>query len=235
MNKQIKAIFAKEFYGYFRSISAYFIMGLYIALSLLCCFVFGNFFEIDNQSMISFFQYQPDILAALIPGITMHLWTDEYRTGTIEFILTQPIKYKDIVIGKYLAAAAFSLIMLSMIIPLVVVLWLYNDINLSAIISALVSCVLIVLSFCAVGELVSSVSSRPVIAYLGSLFIIWSITMFSPDVLSENTTLSGLSFRENYKNLINGKIELSSIIYYLSMAGAGLWATVAIISNRNKV
>lgn len=235
MNKQIKAIFAKEFYGYFRSISAYFIIGLYIALSLLSSFIFGNFFEIDNQSMISFFKYQPDILAVLIPGITMHLWADEYRSGTIEFILTQPIKYKDIVIGKYLAAASFSLLMLSTIIPQTIVVMLYNDINLSAVTSAFVSCLLITLSFCAIGELVSSVSNKPVIAYLGSIFVIWSITMFAPDILTESTELSALSFHENYQNLINGKIELSSVIYYISMAGAGLWATVAIISNRNKI
>lgn len=235
MNKQIKAIFAKEFYGYFRSISAYFIIGLYIALSLLSSFIFGNFFEIDNQSMISFFKYQPDILAVLIPGITMHLWADEYRSGTIEFILTQPIKYKDIVIGKYLAAASFSLLMLSTIIPQTIVVMLYNDINFSAVTSAFVSCLLITLSFCAIGELVSSVSNKPVIAYLGSIFVIWSITMFAPDILTESTELSALSFHENYQNLINGKIELSSVIYYISMAGAGLWATVAIISNRNKI
>lgn len=235
MNKQIRAIYAKEFYGYFGSLSAYFIIGLYIVLSLICAFFLGNFFEIDNQNMVSFFKYQPDILSALIPGVTMHLWTDEYRSGTIEFILTQPVKYKSIVIGKYLASVSFSLVMLSTLIPPTIMVMIYNGINLSAVISAYISCILIIFSFCAIGGLISSISNRPVIAYLGSLFVIWGITIISLNFTDKIPELSELSFRENYQNLISGKIGITSIIYYLTMTGAGLWATMAVISNRRKI
>lgn len=235
MKKQIKAIYKKEFYSYFGSLSAYFIISLYIALSLSCALIFGNFFSIDNRNMVSFFRYQPDILAALIPGITMHLWTDEYRSGTIEFLLTQPLEYKDIVIGKYLASVSFSLIMLSTLIPQMFLIKIYGNINWLTVLSGYLCCALITIAFCAVGGLISACSKKPALAYLGSLLVIWSITVITPDKISQAVSLADLGFQENYQNLINGKVSLSSILYYISMALISLWGTIAVINNRQKI
>ena len=94
MISQLKTIFAKEFYSYFSNISAYFAVGVYVILTLASAFYFGDFFKIDNSNLISLFGPQPEILSLLIPAICMPLWSEEYRSGTIEFLLTQPVEYR---------------------------------------------------------------------------------------------------------------------------------------------
>ena len=75
------------------------------------------FFAYDNSGLISFFTYQPEIFVVLMPAATMRLWADERRSGTIEFLLTQPVDYTAVVLGKFMAAAVFGLLMLALTLP----------------------------------------------------------------------------------------------------------------------
>lgn len=235
MTTQLKTIYAKEFFGYFGNLSSYFILGIYIILTLGCAFMFGNFFEIDNQNATSFFRYQADILAVLIPGITMHLWTDEYRSGTIEILLTQPIEYKTIVIGKYLASVSFGLIMISMLIPQLILIMFNLPANGKAILSAFMSTIFIVFAFSAIGNLISSLSKRPVVTYLGSLCVIWLISSLSPEKIALPASLKDLSFNAQNQALINGKISLFSCLYFICLSIFALYATTNVVKNlKNK-
>ena len=111
---QLRAVMQKEFAGYFRTPTAYIIIAVYLVLSMFATFYSAYFFAYDNSGLISFFTYQPEIFVVLMPAATMRLWADERRSGTIEFLLTQPVDYTAVVLGKFMAAAAFGLLMLAL-------------------------------------------------------------------------------------------------------------------------
>ena len=104
---QLRAVMQKEFAGYFRTPTAYIIIAVYLVLSMFATFYSAYFFAYDNSGLISFFTYQPEIFVVLMPAATMRLWADERRSGTIEFLLTQPVDYTAVVLGKFMAAAVF--------------------------------------------------------------------------------------------------------------------------------
>lgn len=89
---QLRAVMQKEFAGYFRTPTAYIIIAVYLVLSMFATFYSAYFFAYDNSGLISFFTYQPEIFVVLMPAATMRLWADERRSGTIEFLLTQPAR-----------------------------------------------------------------------------------------------------------------------------------------------
>ena len=86
-------VFKKELQDYFKGLMSCFIFAVYVGITLITTFYFGSFLDTNNTSLESFFRFQPEILAMIIPAVCMHLWTDEYRLGTIEFIMSQPVSY----------------------------------------------------------------------------------------------------------------------------------------------
>ena len=111
-------IFHRELLSYFATPIAYVFIAIFLLLSSLFTFYLGNFFELGQASLSSFFEWHPWLYLFLIPSITMRLWAEEKKTGTIEFITTIPLKISSIVIGKFLAAWVFSIIALSLTFPL---------------------------------------------------------------------------------------------------------------------
>ena len=76
-------ILRKEFFSFFQTGLAYFIIGAYLVLSMLTTFYMGSFFNLDNSRMFSFFYFQNDIFAILLPALTMRLWAEENKSGTV--------------------------------------------------------------------------------------------------------------------------------------------------------
>ena len=113
-------ILKKEFGSYFRTPTAYIIIGVYLVISMFSTFYSAYFFMNNNTGLISFFSYQPEVLVILIPALTMKLWADERRSGTMEFILTQPISYNSIILGKFSAAVLFGLLLLVLTSPFII-------------------------------------------------------------------------------------------------------------------
>lgn len=170
MLKQIALIFQKEFCSFFRTRLAYFVLGIYLFLSMFCTFYLGLYFDVLNANLFSFFYFQVNILMLLVPALTMRLWADEYKTGSIELLLTQPLSYTAVVVGKFLAAWGLCLLMLVCTFPL----WIYTAASLPAdnlnIAASYFGCFLISGSMCAVGCMVSAFNKSPIVAYLGSVY-----------------------------------------------------------------
>ena len=233
MTSLTRIIFAKELQDYFKGLMSVFIFIVYLSITLITVFYFGSFMDVNNASLESFFRFQPEILALIIPAVCMHLWTDEYRLGTAEFILSQPISYASLVIGKFLAAVAFSLLMLFLTLPLVFFSSFYLDLDGGAIISGYLGCIMVILSFCAVCCAVSALSSRPIVTYLMSFFTIWGLMYFNlTPILQKAFGLQHLpsgSFLPQYINFVSGQINIGSIIYFVLLSLLGLWINMEAI------
>ena len=102
--KQTWIVFKRELGGYFATPVAYVFLVVYLLLSGVFTWYIGGFYERDQADLQTFFLYHPWLYLALIPALSMRMWAEERRSGTVELLLTLPIEMWHAVVGKFLAA-----------------------------------------------------------------------------------------------------------------------------------
>ncbi len=238
MIKQTLAIFNKELNSYFHTSLAYFLLGAYMLISMFSTFYLGAFFDLNNTELFSFFYFQSDIFALLVPALTMRLWAEERRSGTIELLLTQPISYTSIVIGKFLSAWTFCLILLATTVPFWIFINTIYDLDNINILSSYLGCFFVSGVFCAIGCCISAFNRGLVVAYICTLFISLLISTVNFDFLINQINLSddvsiriiqSLNFSKHFTDMTGGQLGLDNIIYYLSMITLPLWLNILTI------
>src|ERR1700726_3305643 len=121
------AIFRREFAGYFVTPLAYVFIVIFLVLAGVLTFFVGNFFERGQADLQAFFTFHPWLYLVLIPALSMRLWAEERKTGTIELFLTLPIRLSEAVLGKFLAAWCFAGIALALTFPFCITVNLLGD------------------------------------------------------------------------------------------------------------
>ena len=116
--RQFLSITKRELISYFATPVAYVFITIFLLLSGLFTFYLGNFFEIGQASLGSFFEWHPWLYLFLVPAITMRLWSEEKKSGTIELLTTLPVSTLNIVLGKFMAAWLFTLLALILTFPM---------------------------------------------------------------------------------------------------------------------
>ncbi|MEC8198053.1 MAG: ABC transporter permease, partial [Pseudomonadota bacterium] len=101
-------VFEREMASYFSTPLAYVFIVIFLALSGALTFFAGGFFESDQASLITFFNFHGWLYLILIPAISMRLWAEERRNGTIELLMTLPVTLMQAILGKFLAAWCFA-------------------------------------------------------------------------------------------------------------------------------
>lgn len=238
MTNAVACLFAKEFSSYFRSRLGYFVLIVYTALSLTAAFFSGGYFELVNDNLFSLFYFQPEIFTLLVPALTMKLWADERRYGTLELLLSQPVGYLSLVLGKFLAAWAFCLLMLLMTVPLWISTAFLMPLDHLHIVFCYLACLLAAGALCAVGCAVSAFNSNPVSAYIISVFVCWLLKLSSFDYLIHAAKISNelvirisnsINFDQHFQNILNGQINPGNVVYFLSVIFFALWVNTAAV------
>ena len=111
-------VFRREFAGYFITPVAYVFIVVFLALAAALTFYVGAFFERSRADLLSFFQWHPWLYLFFMPAISMRLWSEERKTGTIELFLTLPVSTAAAVVGKFLAAWMFAGLALALTFPI---------------------------------------------------------------------------------------------------------------------
>lgn len=240
--KVLKAVIAKEFSGYFKTYTAYIVLAIYLLLSFAITFYAAYFFEFNNRNLVSFFVYQPIVLNVLLPALTMKMWAEERRQGTLEFLLTQPVSYQKLVIGKFLAALLFGIILLGMTVPFIIYSAHLFSLDYLNILSGFIGLLLVTSLLSAFGCLVSALNNNVIIAYLSTVFLGWILIGTNFNFLLQpikeifpllSSRLNGiLNFETHYQWLIQGQCSVSTIIYFCSQIGIALWLNILIIEWR---
>lgn len=104
----IRIIFRRELASYFATPVAYVFILIFLVLSAAFTFYLGGFYERNQADLLPFFSFHPWLYLFLIPAISMRLWSEERKTGSIELLLTLPVTMWQAVVGKFLAAWAFA-------------------------------------------------------------------------------------------------------------------------------
>jgi ABC-2 type transport system permease protein len=225
----------REFRSYFDSPLAYVVMCLsFLALGLMFFtpIMHGGFWQMDRATVQKVFEYTPWWLSLLVvPVVTMRLIAEERRSGTLEMLITLPVKDSDVIAGKYLGALGLVLVLIAgtFLYPLAMFKapWHLGPLDLGPVWSGYVGLILFSAAAVAVGLLVSSFVDSQAVAF----FITFAVlgTLWFLDNIAEATgngavgdVLRYVSFQTRLSGFWRGLIDTRDVIYFLSVTAIAL-------------
>ena len=238
----VYAVFRREFAAYFTTPLAYVFLVVFLALAGALTFYIGNFFEREQADLEPFFTFHPWLYLFLIPAISMRLWAEERKTGTAELLLTLPISIPEAVIGKFLAAWAFTAVALALTFPIWISVNILGNPDNGVIASGYVGALIVAGAFLSVGSAMSAVTKNQVIAFVLGLAVCFLFAMASysvvTDFLSQNIpTLAAIARRiaviDRFHDFTRGVVSLRDLVFFASFIGFWLFVT-AVLVERNK-
>ncbi|MDP2159098.1 MAG: gliding motility-associated ABC transporter permease subunit GldF [Flavobacterium sp.] len=233
----MKALFLKEIQSFFGSILGYLVIVVFLLLNGLFLWVFEGEFNILNSGFADlspFFTLAPWVLLFLIPALTMKSFSDEKKQGTMELLLTKPLKTWEIVGGKFLAA--FVLIVLAILPTLVYVSVVSKlgfpegSIDMGSTWGSYFGLLFLVAAYTAIGVFTSTLSSNQIVAFILAVFICFLFYFGFEGISKQLTTFSdgiaALGMEYHYKSMSRGVIDTRDLIYFLSVTVLFFMGTV---------
>ena len=237
--RNVIIITKREFASYFASPLGYILAAIFAGMSASLTFYFGDFFPRGIADLQAFFEYHPWLHLLLMPALGMRLWAEEIKLGTLEFLVTLPIRAGEAVIGKFLAAWLYSGLILSLTFPLwITVNFLGNPDN-GVIVATYFASWLMAGGFLALSACASATTSNQVVAFVLGVPICFLFMMSGVELIQAafqswtpewfTTSIGNLGVMSNFKAISNGSIEFKNILYFVSLISLGLAVNATII------
>ena len=183
--RNIGLIFRRELAAYFATPLAYIFIIIFLVLAGTLTFFVGSFMERDQADLQAFFSFHPWLYLFLVPALSMRLWAEERRTGSIELLLTMPITMTQAVLGKYLAAWVFTGIALALTAPIWLTVNYLGDPDNGVIVASYVASFLMAGAFMAIGSMISASTKNQVIAFVLTTTICFVLTLAGSPIVIE--------------------------------------------------
>ena len=224
----------KEARALFSSPIAYAIVVVYL---LLLGYTFtAVLFLNKNGSLVHIFFQSSVLLLLIVPTITMRLLAEERRAGTLELLLTAPIREIDIVLAKFVASLTVLAVMLALSASYAIVLGIYGDPDWGPIYSGYLGLLLLAGALVAVGLVVSGLTSNQIVAAvvsLGLFLLLWMIDSMAYLLpYPFDTILMGFSLLGHFRPFATGALFLSDVGFFLSVIATGLFLSVRALARR---
>jgi len=235
----ILTVFKRELRSYFATPVAYVFIVIFLVLSSAFTFYLGNFYERGQADLMPFFNFHPWLYLFLVPAVSMRLWSEERKSGTIELLLTLPITMWQAVVGKFLAAWAFIGIALALTFPLWLTVNYLGDPDNGVIVASYLGSWLMAGAFLAIGSCISASTRNQVVAFILTVVTCFVLVMagfplvldgfraWAPQGLVD--AIAGLSFLTHFVSISKGVIDLRDLLYFALMIGFWLYASAIVI------
>ena len=239
--RNVLTIARRELGGYFATPIACVFIVIFLVLQGVLTFNLGNFFDRNQADLTPFFSFVPWVFLLLIPAVTMRLWADERRLGTIELLLTLPISRTQAVLGKFLAAWAFCAIALLLTFPFVITVNILGTPDNGVIASGYLGSLLVAGSFLAVGAAMSAATKNQVIAFVLAVAVcfLFAVSAYPlvTDFLSRNLPVLGevarrLSIVDRFQAFTRGLVAFRDVLFFASFIGFWLFVNTLIVEHR---
>ena len=240
---QVFNIFRRELMSYFATPVAYVFIVIFLICASAFTFFFGQFFEIGQADLRSFFTWHPWLYLFLVPAVSMRLWAEERKSGSVELLLTLPVTMMQAVLGKFLAAWVFTGVALALTFPIWVSVNYLGDPDNGVIVAAYIGSFLMAGGFLAIGACLSAATRNQVIAFILTVVVclVFLLSGF-PLVLKwmqgvlPQTIVDGvasLSFLTHFQSIGKGVIDVRDLVYFVLVIAFWLVAN-AIVLNLKK-
>jgi ABC-2 type transport system permease protein len=223
--RQVVHIFRKEFSAYFISPIAYIVISIFLLVT--GWFFFTTFFLFNQANLRTFYTLLPVVFAFVIPAITMRLISEELNIGSDEILLTMPVTYGDVIIGKFLASVALIIAMLIPTLAYPLTVSFMGQLDWGPVVGGYVGAVFMGAAFSAVGLFASALTRNQIIAFIIGLAICFTLTLidkmlfFLPQSLLGVFSYLGADF--HFQNIAKGIIDSRDILYFISVCFVGLF------------
>jgi ABC-2 type transport system permease protein len=233
----MKSIVLREIKSFFGSPIGYLVIAIFLILNGLFLWVFEGDFNILNSGFADlspFFTLAPWILIFLIPAVTMRSFSDEKKLGTIELLLTKPLRIWEIVNGKFLGAIV--LICMAIVPTFIYVMAISSlgmpegNIDMGSTLGSYLGLLFLIGAYASIGIYTSTLSDNQIVAFIISIFLCFLFFFGFEGLASLNSDfsniLSYLGMQDHYKSMSRGVLDTRDILYFLSIIVVFLSFTV---------
>ena len=233
--RQVVQIFRREFRTYFVSPIAYIVIAIFLLVT--GWFFFTTFFLFNQATLRNFFGMLPVIFAFVVPAITMRLIAEELNVGSYETLLTLPVTYLDVILGKFLACVAFVAAMLAPTLAYALTVSVLGELDWGPVVGGYVGALLLGGAFAAVGLFASSLTRNQIIAFILGVAICFSLTLIDKMLFFLPRSLLGvfayLGADYHFQNISKGIIDSRDVIYFLSVSFVALYGAHLVLQAKN--
>jgi ABC-2 type transport system permease protein len=214
----------RGFVGYFNTPAAYIVICLF--LIVMGMFFWNPFFLINRASVRGMFDMMAVLLLPTAPAMTMGLLAEEKRTGTLEVLLTMPLKDTEVIVGKFLGALGLLCVLLLLTLAYPISVSTLGHIDWGPVWAGYFAVLLEGSAMLAIGVLASSYTENQLIAFFTAgmaCFSFWILARFLPFLPQGiSSIVEWASFDYHYENMLRGVIDSRDVVYFLSMIGFSL-------------
>ena len=239
----VATIFRREFASYFATPLAFVFIVIFLILVGVFAFWFGGFYERGQADLAPFFTYHPWLYLFLIPALSMRLWAEERKSGSIELLMTLPVTVWQAVLGKFFAAWVFAALALALTFPMWITVNYLGDPDNGTIFAAYIGSLLVSGGFLAIGACISAATKNQVIAFILSAVVCLGFLLagfapvlaffevFAPQPIID--AVASVSFLTHFESISKGVIDIRDLLYF-AMLIAGWLAANAIVLEMKK-
>jgi ABC-2 type transport system permease protein len=237
--RNVGLIMRRELRGYFATPLAYIFIVIFLVLAGALTFFVGGLLSRGQADLQPFFTFHPWLYLFLVPALSMRLWAEERRTGTIELFLTLPITMAEAVIAKFLAAWTFTAIALALTFPIWVTVNLLGNPDNGVILASYIGSLLMAGAFLAVGSMISATTKNQVIAFVVTTAVLFVFALAGSDVVLEAfrgwapalvvDIVASFGFLTHFQSIARGVIDLRDAIFFGSVIVVALYANALLV------
>jgi ABC-2 type transport system permease protein len=236
---QIWPIFKREFAAYFATPLAYVFIVIFLFAMGTFTFYIGHFYDNGVADLSVFFAYHPWLYLFLVPALSMRLWAEERSSGTMELLLTLPIPLWATVLGKYLAAWAFTGVALALTFPIWLTVNYLGSPDNGVILASYIGSFLMAGGYLAIGSAISATTNNQVIAFVVSVVVCFLFTVSGAPLVLDFfrawapfalvNAIASFSFLTHFAAITAGVIDLRDIVFFFSLIALFLAANIVAV------
>lgn len=237
--KHLRILVAREFAAYFATPLAFVFLLVFLVLAAALTFYMGGFYENEQADLQVFFAFHPWLYLFLLPALGMRLWSEERRSGSIELLMTLPVRTSQLVLGKFLAAWLFAGLALSLTFPMVLTVNFLGEPDNGAIVTGYLGSFLLAGAFLAISACLSVISRSPVIAFITALVVCFAFVVAGHGLVLEAfrswapqgwlDLLASMSFLTRFQAISRGVLDARDLLFFASFIASWLIANAILL------
>ena len=223
MQPNIFNLARKEIAGFFASPVAFIFLAAFLLVTLFIFFWVETFFARNIADIRPLFEWMPILMIFLVAALTMRMWSEERRSGTLEFLLTQPVSPLRFVLGKFVACLVLVGIALLLTLPLPMTISWLGDLDWGPVFGAYLATLLLAAAYIAIGLTVSSRTDSQIVSLIVTVFICGFFFLLGSDKLTSlfnnpvGELFKSLGSGSRFESITRGVLDIRDLYYYLSV------------------
>lgn len=226
--KQTVAIVRKELDGYFSSLMALIFVGVFLAITLFTFFWVADFWARELADVRPLFRWMPLLMIFLVAALTMRQWSEEQQTGTLEILLTMPVRLVQLVLGKFLAVLGLVVVALALTLFLPITISTLGNLDWGPVIGGYLAAILMAAAYVAIGLFISSRTENQIVALILTVLVAGALHLIGEPAITDlfdsdtGELLRNLSTSGRFQSIERGVIDVHDLLYYVSLTGVFL-------------